>query len=100
MYAVGMTPVAESMAPVSEQVDSVKEAMRPWAARNMYLNFADTRRDPGDFWNEQAYHRLRRIKSVVDPCDRIRSNHPIPAVDKPARPATPARPARSARSGA
>ena len=47
------------------------------AARHMYLNFADTRRDPADFWSEQAYRRLRRIKTTVDPDDLFRSNHSI-----------------------
>ena len=46
----------------------------------MYLNFADTRRDPASFWSGQAYHRLRRIKTTVDPDDVTRSNHPIPPI--------------------
>jgi FAD binding domain/Berberine and berberine like len=78
MYAVGMTPVPELTPPVVEQVKAVKAALTPWAARHMYLNFADTRREPASLWNEQAYHRLRRIKAAVDPEDLIRSNHPIP----------------------
>jgi FAD binding domain/Berberine and berberine like len=79
MYAVGMTPVPELEPPVAAQVQAIKSALQPWAARQMYLNFADTRRDAASFWNEQAYHRLRRIKAAVDPTDLIRSNHPVPA---------------------
>jgi hypothetical protein len=30
------------------------------------------------FWTDQAYHRLRRIKTAIDPDDVIRSNHPVP----------------------
>ena len=56
----------------------MKAALDPRSARNMYLNFAETRREPTSLWNEQAYHRLRNIKAVVDPGDLIRSNHPIP----------------------
>ena len=52
--------------------------MSPWAARQMYLNLADTRRDPASFWTPEAYDRLRRIKTAVDPDDLIRSNHPVP----------------------
>jgi hypothetical protein len=59
-------------------VDVVKQAMAPWAADHMYLNFAETTRRPGEFWSEAAYQRLRRIKAAVDPGDLIRSNHPIP----------------------
>ena len=44
----------------------------------MYLNFAETQQDVTSFWTEQAYHRLRRIKTTIDPDDVIRSNHPIP----------------------
>ena len=51
--------------------------MRPWAARHMYLNFAETTREAHTFWSEQAYHRLRRIKAAVDPGEMIRSNHPV-----------------------
>jgi FAD binding domain/Berberine and berberine like len=76
-YAVGMTPVPELKAPVAAQVDAIKAALAPWAADHMYLNFADTRREPASFWGEQAYHRLRLIKTAVDPDDVIRSNHPI-----------------------
>jgi hypothetical protein len=60
------------------QIEAITHALAPWAAPYMYLNFADTRRDPASFWEAQAYQRLRRIKSAVDPADLIRSNHPIP----------------------
>jgi hypothetical protein len=79
MYAVGMTPVPELEAPVGAQVGAVKDALAPWAARQVYLNFAETpQRSPSAFWTEQAYRRLCRIKAAVDPGDVIRANHPIP----------------------
>jgi hypothetical protein len=78
MYAVGMTPVPELRAPVHAQIEAVKSALAPWAARHMYLNFADSTRPPAQFWNERAYHRLRQIKAAVDPADLIRANHPVP----------------------
>jgi hypothetical protein len=77
MFAVGMVPAPELEAPVRAQVQAVKEALAPWAARHMYLNFAETQREAATFWTEQAYHRLRRIKAAVDPDDVIHSNHPI-----------------------
>jgi FAD/FMN-containing dehydrogenase len=44
----------------------------------MYLNVASTSRDPASFWTPEAYDRLRRIKTAIDPHDLIHSNHPIP----------------------
>jgi len=79
LFAAGTTPAAEDEARVRAQVQAVHAALAPWTASHMYSNFADTRRDPGSFWTEHAYNRLRRIKAAVDPHDLIRSNHPIPA---------------------
>jgi FAD/FMN-containing dehydrogenase len=79
LFAAGMVPIPELETLVYAQVQAVKAALGPWAASHMYLNFADTQRDPTTFFTEQAYHRLRRIKAAVDPNDVMRSNHPIPA---------------------
>jgi hypothetical protein len=78
MFAAALLPAPELEAPADAQVQAVKDALAPWAARQMYLNFAETRQDVARFWTEQAYHRLRRIKTAVDPDDVIRSNHSIP----------------------
>jgi hypothetical protein len=78
MGAVGMVPAPELEAPVRAQVQAVKAALGPWAAKHMNLNFAETQQDAATFWTEQAYDRLRRIKAAVDPDDLVRSNHPIP----------------------
>jgi hypothetical protein len=43
------------------------------------MNFVERREDARRFVSEAAYHRLRRIKSAVDPYDVIRSNHPLEA---------------------
>lgn len=52
--------------------------MTLWAARQMYLNFAETSRNPASLGDPQAYSRLRQVKAALDPEDRIQSNHPIP----------------------
>jgi hypothetical protein len=67
----------EAGAAVGGYVEAVKKAVEPWTARHAYLNFADTERDPGTPWTEQAHRRLRRIKQAVDPGNLIRSNHPV-----------------------
>jgi berberine-like enzyme len=78
LYAVGIAPTAEAVAAVRASIESVREALRPWEAEQMYLNFADTRRDPRTLWAEGAYDRLCAIKEAVDPDNLIRSNHPLP----------------------
>ena len=78
LYAVGMTPVPELAGPVMAQVQAIKDAMAPWAAGQMYLNFAETQHPAAPFWTAHAYQRLRRIKAAVDPQNLIRANHPIP----------------------
>ena len=78
LYAVGGAPTAAAASSVALGVKAVTSAMHPWAARQMYLNLAETPRDPAGFWPAEAYARLRRIKRAVDPADMIRSNHPIP----------------------
>jgi hypothetical protein len=78
MYAVGMVTAPELETPVRAQVQAVKDALAPWAARPMYLNFAETQQDTASFWTEQAYQRLRRVKTAIDPDNIIRANHAIP----------------------
>ena len=73
-----MTPVPELVAPVTAQVEAVKHALAPWAAGQMYLNFAETQRPAAPFWTAPAWQRLRQIKADIDPGDMIRSNHPVP----------------------
>lgn len=82
LYMVGMTPTPELIVPVSAQLGRVKFALAPWAAAQMYLNFADTQRSAPAFWTEQTYQRLRRVKAAVDPGDLIRANHPIPPLPR------------------
>jgi FAD/FMN-containing dehydrogenase len=78
LFAVGRAPSPQAAPAVARSVAAVHAAMRPWADRQMYLNLAETERDPASFWTPQAYDRLRRIKAAVDPDNLIRSNHPVP----------------------
>jgi FAD/FMN-containing dehydrogenase len=78
LSAGGRAPAPEAEPAVERRVIAVGTALRPWAAGQMYLNLADTSRDPSCFWTPAAYDRLRRIKAAVDPGDIIRANHPVP----------------------
>jgi Berberine and berberine like len=77
LYAVGIAPTPAAAAAVTAHIGNVTDAMSPWAAERMYLNFSETRRDPRTLWTEQAHQRLVRIKAAVDPTNLIRSNHPL-----------------------
>ena len=78
VIAGGFAPVPELVSAMRGHVEAISQALAPWVAPYAYLNFADTRRDPASLWEAEAYRRLRRVKSAVDPGDLIRSNHPIP----------------------
>ncbi|MGH9293884.1 MAG: FAD-binding oxidoreductase [Acidimicrobiales bacterium] len=77
LYAVGISPAPEAAAQVRAHIEVVADALRPWAAGQTYLNFAETRRDPHTLWTETAQQRLRRVKATLDPDNLIRSNQPV-----------------------
>ena len=79
MFAVGIAPTPEAKEVIEATVRELLDAIEPWAAEHTYLNFADSRRKAVTLFSSLSYHRLRRIKALVDPANRIRSNHPIPA---------------------
>ena len=78
MFAVGLTPTPESLEVVEAVVADLRQALEPWEADHTYMNFAETSRKTGTLFSSESYHRLRRIKAIVDPTDLVRSNHPIP----------------------
>jgi FAD/FMN-containing dehydrogenase len=75
LFAVGIAPTPEAEAHVARHAQLVRRALAPWTARRSYLNFAETPVEPAAFWPEAVYRRLRRIKSALDPANRIQSNH-------------------------
>jgi FAD binding domain-containing protein len=81
LHAVGITPTEEAKEIVAEHVERVLGSVEPWTARHTYLNFAETGREQGAFWSEQAHRRLCQVKSAFDPQQLLRSNHPIVPVD-------------------
>ena len=84
LWAVGIAATPELSAASESQVAVVKDALAPWTARHMVINFAETRRDPVTFWTGEAYARLRRLKKAIDPGDLFRSNHPVPPAEEAA----------------
>jgi FAD/FMN-containing dehydrogenase len=78
MFAVGIAPTAEAREVVDSAVARLRDMLAPWEGEHTYMNFAETRRKASSLFSSASYHRLRRIKAIVDPTDMIRSNHPIP----------------------
>lgn len=79
-FVLGITPEPESTPPVRSAVTAVLDAVAPWRAQGMYLNFAEHPSDVSGFYDADTWARLRAVKTAYDPDDLIRSNHPIPAV--------------------
>ncbi len=78
MFAVGMTMTPEMEPVVEAHVDAVKAVLAPWDAGKRYLNFAERPIDVRDAYaTSGTYARLRAIKTLVDPENRFRANHPI-----------------------
>lgn len=77
MFSVGIAPTEQAARSVRAHLDELHAAMAPAAAPRMYMNFAETRRDPAALWSEHGYRRLSQIKARFDPDDLIRSNHPV-----------------------
>jgi FAD/FMN-containing dehydrogenase len=82
LFAVGIAPTPEAKAAIDAHLAVVRQAMSPWQARHMYMNFAESNREPSSFWSTANYERLRQIKARVDPADMIRSSHPVPPVGR------------------
>jgi FAD/FMN-containing dehydrogenase len=80
LYAVGMAPDADAIAAVNAHLDVVKGAVSEWHAGRRFLNFSE-RRGGDDMFAPAALRRLRAVKTLVDPNDMIRANHPIAPVD-------------------
>ena len=79
MFAFGIAATPELGTAVHGFVSRLLDALEPWEAEHTYLNFAESRRKPMTLFSSESYHRLRRIKAILDPDDLIRSNHPVPA---------------------
>ena len=62
---------------VEQHVDAVKTALAPWDAGRRYLNFTESAFDTRRAYSERAYRRLQAVKTLVDPDDVFRANHPI-----------------------
>ena len=77
MVGVAMTPELKDAIRAFTPV--VKRALVDYDAGTVYSNFMELPTDTSKMFGAGAYRRLRELKRRYDPCDRFRSNHPIPA---------------------
>jgi FAD/FMN-containing dehydrogenase len=80
LYAVGMAPHAAAAAAVEAHLDVVKGAVSEWNPGRRFMNISGHPSGHESF-SPEALRRLRAIKTLVDPDDMIRSNHPISPID-------------------
>jgi FAD/FMN-containing dehydrogenase len=79
-------PVMDTFAPVTP-ADLLQLHMDPphpvceWDAGRRYLNFTESAVDTRRAYSGWAYRRLQAVKTLVDPDDLFRANHPIAPID-------------------
>jgi len=77
LFAVGMAPHAAAVAAIKAHLDVVQAAVCEWDAGRRYLNFTESAVDTRRAYSGPAYRRLQAVKTLVDPDDVFRANHPI-----------------------
>jgi FAD/FMN-containing dehydrogenase len=77
VFTFGLTPDPDVFAAVEHHARLLLESLRPWDSGRRYLNFAETRMDPGSIFPAEALQRLRAAKARYDPDDRFSVNHPV-----------------------
>jgi FAD binding domain/Berberine and berberine like len=81
LFAVGIAPHAAAVAAIKAQLELIAAAVCEWDAGRRYLNFTETAVDTRRAYSGPAYRRLQAVKTLVDPDDVFRSNHPIAPID-------------------
>jgi hypothetical protein len=78
MFGVGMAMTPEMVAAIEAYMPALHHALAPYDAGKAYLNFVEEPTDSSRLFADDAYARLRAVKSEYDADDLFRSNHPIP----------------------
>jgi hypothetical protein len=77
MFALGMVPVPELMAPVHAEVVRLAEIFSAYEVGH-YFNFVEKKVDSRAFYTDETYARLQAVKAEYDPENVFRANHEIP----------------------
>jgi FAD/FMN-containing dehydrogenase len=81
LFAVGMAPNADAAAAIKAHLDVIEAAVCEWDAGRRYLNFTESAVDTRRAYSGAAYRRLQAVKTLVDPSNLFRANHPIAPID-------------------
>jgi FAD/FMN-containing dehydrogenase len=77
LFAVGMAANPEMKQAVVQRLDDLQAALEPWDA-GCFLNFTERPGKTGRMFSDDAYRRLREVKSKYDPDNVIQANHEVP----------------------
>ena len=77
LFAVGMAANPEMKQAVVQRLDDLQAALEPWDA-GRFLNFTERPTNTSRMFSDDAYRRLREVKSKYDPDNTIQANHEIP----------------------
>lgn len=77
MFAVGIVPDEDAAAPVQRSLSAVEEILAP-SQVGLYPNFVEKPTDASEFFDAEAWARLRQIKAQYDPEDLFKGSHYVP----------------------
>jgi FAD/FMN-containing dehydrogenase len=77
IVAVGVAMEPAMAETIDTALDTVVEAVEPWATGGDYLNFADRPGDASKAFDAQTLGKLREIKASVDPDGMFVAVHPV-----------------------
>jgi FAD/FMN-containing dehydrogenase len=77
MLGVGMLMDPALRDPIDGALDSLADAMAPWAAERGYFNYAERPCDVDELLPPETCARLAQVKRIWDPGDVILANHRV-----------------------
>jgi FAD binding domain-containing protein len=79
MLGIGMLMDPALREPITDALDGLADAVKPWAAEGGYFNYAERPCDVDAILPAETCKRLAEVKRSWDPDDRILANHSIVA---------------------
>lgn len=80
MFTLGIPEDEASAETIGRYLEAVDRAVLPYRVGD-YPNFVEVPADASQFFDEDTWARLRRVKALYDPSDLFKGNHHIPPAD-------------------